>query len=159
MSKTQVSVALESDERSGQTARVRCPVFISVAAFMAAIFSTSAIDLRADWPGWRGPNGDGIAAPGQNPPLQWNETENVVWKAPIPGRGHGSPTVVGNDIYLATSDAGRGSQLALCFDRANGQLRWQTEVHAEGGDPGSMRTRRRLLRRSRAMTSSCMSTF
>lgn len=133
--KRKSAVGLDSGERSGHTACVRFPVAIFCAS-LAALLSTFAIDPRADWPAWRGPSGDGIAAAGQNPPLQWSETENVVWKSPIPGRGHSSPTVVGNEIYLATSDPARGSQSVLCFDRANGQLRWQTQVHAEGGDSG-----------------------
>jgi outer membrane protein assembly factor BamB len=100
------------------------------------VFPTFAVDPKLDWPGWRGPTGDGIAAAGQAPPVQWSDTENVLWKISLPGRGHGSPTVAGNDIYLATSDPARGSQSILCFDRSNGQLRWQTQVHAEGGESG-----------------------
>src|SRR6187402_635031 len=57
----------------------------------------------SDWPAWRGPTHDGLAASGQNPPIQWSETEGVLWKTPIPGRGHGSPTVAGDRIYLATA--------------------------------------------------------
>ena len=64
----------------------------------------SAVDPATDWPAWRGPTRDGIAAPGQNPPLHWSETEGVLWKEPLPGRGHGSPTVVGDRVYLATAD-------------------------------------------------------
>src|SRR5687767_303608 len=94
------------------------------------------IDPRLDWPAWRGPTGDGIAAAGQNPPTHWNENENVLWKSPVPGRGHSSPTVVGNNIYLATSDPARGSQSVLCFDRENGKLLWQTAVHKEGAESG-----------------------
>ena len=86
-----------------------------------------------DWPAWRGPTRDGIAAPGQNPPVQWSETENILWKAPVPGRGHGSPTVVGERIYLATADKTKPNQSVLCFDRGTGKLVWQTEVH--GGQP------------------------
>lgn len=89
-----------------------------------------------DWPSWRGPTRDGIAAPGQNPPIRWSETENVLWKAPIPGRGHSSPTVVGDRIYLATADPAQGSQSVLCLDRHTGRQLWATVVHPDGGDPG-----------------------
>ncbi|MBM3892649.1 MAG: hypothetical protein FJ388_26320, partial [Verrucomicrobia bacterium] len=44
-----------------------------------------------DWPWWRGPNQDNIAPPQQSPPVRWSATENVIWKADVPGRGHGSP--------------------------------------------------------------------
>src|SRR5690349_5305588 len=89
-----------------------------------------------DWPCWRGPTQDGIAAPGQSLPVKWSETENVLWKAPIPGRGHGSPTVIGDAIYLATADREKGSQSVLCLDRRTGKLIWETEVHAKEADPG-----------------------
>jgi outer membrane protein assembly factor BamB len=82
----------------------------------------------ADWPWWRGPNRNGIAA-AQKPPLKWSETENVLWKTAIPGRGHGSPIVVGDQIFLATADEDREIQSVLCFDRNSGRQRWQTEVH------------------------------
>src|SRR5688572_25833295 len=52
-----------------------------------------------DWPWWRGPNRNGVADAKQTPPLKWSETENVLWKIPIPGRGHGSPIVVGAQIF------------------------------------------------------------
>lgn len=100
---------------------------------------SSSADLMTpspgDWPWWRGPNHDGIAAADQKPPLKWSETENVVWKTSIPGRGHGSPTVVGNRIYLATADVEKQIQSVLCLDRATGKLVWQTPVHEGGFDP------------------------
>ncbi len=89
-----------------------------------------------DWPAWRGPARDGIAAPGQNPPVQWSESENILWKAPLPGRGHGSPTVVGDRIYLATEDRAKRSQSVLCLDRRAGKIIWQTEVHGGQADSG-----------------------
>ena len=91
-----------------------------------------AIDA-ADWPWWRGPQRNGVANPEQDPPIEWNETAGVIWKSPVPGRGHSSPTVVGKHVYLATSDEGQGSQSVLCFDRATGKQFWQTEVHPSGG--------------------------
>lgn len=96
----------------------------------------AAVNPALDWPGWRGPTGDGIAAQNQHPPTAWSESSNILWKAPVPGRGHGSPTVVGNHIYLATADQSAGSQSVLCFDRLTGKQLWQTEVHSAGGDPG-----------------------
>ena len=91
-----------------------------------------AQDPAADWPGWRGPKGDGSAAEGQKPPLTWSAEENVVWKAPVPGRGHGSPSVLGDRVYLAACDEKSGNQSVLCFDRATGRQVWEAEVHAGG---------------------------
>lgn len=87
-----------------------------------------------DWPAWRGPTRDGIAASGQKLPLHWSETENLLWRTPLPGRGHGSPTVVGDRIYLATADQEKSSQKVLCFDRKTGQPVWETLIHQGGLD-------------------------
>jgi len=83
----------------------------------------------ADWPAWRGPTRDGHAAPGQTVPVTWTETENIIWKASVRGKGHSSPTVVGKHIYLSTADHGTQEQLVLCFDRASGKLLWETVIH------------------------------
>jgi hypothetical protein len=82
-----------------------------------------------DWPWWRGPNRNGVADPMQKPPLKWSETENVLWKTPVPGRGHGSPIVVGDQIFLATADAKELTQSVLCYHRKTGMLIWQKEIH------------------------------
>ncbi len=42
----------------------------------------------ADWPWWRGPQRNGVADANQKPPLKWSEKENILWKSPVPGRGH-----------------------------------------------------------------------
>lgn len=85
-----------------------------------------------DWPWWRGPDRNGAASPHQDPPVKWSETENVLWKADVPGRGHGSPTVVGTRLFLATADHERETQSVLCFDRRTGQRLWETIVHRGG---------------------------
>jgi outer membrane protein assembly factor BamB len=82
-----------------------------------------------DWPWWRGPNRNGEADPKQKPPMKWSETENVLWKTPVPGRGHGSPIVVGDNIFLATADHLQETQSMLCYHRQTGKLLWQTEIH------------------------------
>lgn len=86
----------------------------------------------SDWPWWRGLNRDGIAAADQQPPLHWSETQNVIWKAAVPGRGHGSATVVGNQVFLATADEEREIQSVLCFDRQTGKQLWKTDLHSGG---------------------------
>lgn len=86
-----------------------------------------------DWPWWRGPNRNGIAAKNPDVPLEWSDTKNVKWKAEIPGRGHGSATVVGDQVFLATAEeTGGGSQSVLCFDRKSGKQLWKAVVHRGG---------------------------
>ncbi len=104
----------------------------------AATASEVETDLVAipstDWPWWRGPNRNGIASADQKPPLTWSETENVVWKSPVPGKGHGSPIVVGKQIYLQTAEKERDVQSVLCFQRETGKQLWRTDVHRGGMD-------------------------
>jgi outer membrane protein assembly factor BamB len=57
-----------------------------------------------NWPQWRGPGGHGIAE-GVYPDA-WSPTEGIAWKTAIPGRGHSSPVVWGDRIYLTTSIQG-----------------------------------------------------
>lgn len=83
----------------------------------------------ADWPCWRGPNHNGVAATDQNPPLLFNKDHNVRWKTPIPGRGHGSPIVVGDRVFLATADEQQQVQSMLCLDRQTGRMNWKSDVH------------------------------
>jgi outer membrane protein assembly factor BamB len=90
-----------------------------------------------DWPWWRGPSQDGSADAEQRVPLTWSDSENVIWKAPVPGRGHSSPTVVGDQIFLTTSTNEPEVQSVLCYDRSSGDLRWKTDVHF-GGFPEKM---------------------
>jgi outer membrane protein assembly factor BamB len=91
------------------------------------------IEIAAkDWPWWRGPSRDGVAPRDQKPPLRWSESENVLWKSTVPGRGHGSPTVVGERVFLATADSESEVQSVLCFDRQSGEQLWQTAVHRGG---------------------------
>ncbi|MEZ6144438.1 MAG: PQQ-binding-like beta-propeller repeat protein [Planctomycetaceae bacterium] len=84
-----------------------------------------------DWPWWRGPTRDGIAPAGQHPPTNWSSSESVLWKTPVPGKGHASPIVVGDRVYLPTADEAEQTQSVLCFDRQSGEpvgRRWCTTV-------------------------------
>ncbi len=86
----------------------------------------------SDWGWWRGPQHNGTADPAQTPPQEFGPEQNVVWRADIPGRGYGSPTVVGQRVFLATCDEERGAQLLLCFQRDSGDLLWSKEIHSSG---------------------------
>jgi outer membrane protein assembly factor BamB len=92
---------------------------------------------KDDWPWWRGPARDGVA-PAQKIPLQWTDVKNIVWEAPVPGRGHGSAIVVGERVFLATADEKEQVQGVLCLDRKSGKQLWHSEVHkgnfAKGGN-------------------------
>ena len=85
-----------------------------------------------DWPNWRGPSHNGIANAGQKPPIHFSATRNVVWKAKVPGRGHGTPIVVGNKVILLTADEQKKVQSVIAYNRSTGQQSWETDVHAGG---------------------------
>lgn len=59
-------------------------------------------DADKNWPQWRGPTATGAASHG-NPPIEWSESKNIRWKVAIPGRGHASPIVWGDRIYIQTA--------------------------------------------------------
>ena len=105
--------------------------WFAVLSMLTAVMAAEA--SAAYWPGWRGPTRDGVAAAGETMPLTWSDDDNLIWQAAVPGRGHGSPCVSGDAIYLATCDEGDGSQSVLAFDRSSGSLLWQQQVHATGG--------------------------
>jgi len=92
---------------------------------------------QSDWLWWRGPNSNGVAAEGESPPTEWNETKNVVWKVPVPGRGHSSPIAVGDRVILSTADERAQIQSVVCFDRSTGRQLWKTDV-SQGGFPAQI---------------------
>ena len=84
--------------------------------------------IRAEnWPGWRGPSGDGVSA-GKGIPTKWSSTENIAWKIPVPGEGHSSPIVWGDKVFLTSSLTEKNKRILLCIDRLSGQTVWKRDV-------------------------------
>ena len=84
--------------------------------------------IRAEnWPGWRGPSGDGVSA-GEGIPTKWSSTENIAWKIAVPGEGHSSPIVWGDKVFLTSSLTEKNKRILLCIDRLSGQTVWQRDV-------------------------------
>jgi outer membrane protein assembly factor BamB len=90
----------------------------------------------SDWPEFRGPTGQGIAADA-TPPVEWNAEKNIAWKAELPGAGWSSPIVYGGAIYLTTAlldgDGNPRSLRALRINGDNGAVEWDQEVFAWSG--------------------------
>jgi outer membrane protein assembly factor BamB len=81
----------------------------AAAAILSALFLSpagSAAPADTQWAQWRGPEGRGIGAPGTYP-TEWSATRNIAWKSPVPGRGHSSPVVWGDRVFVTTSIEGR----------------------------------------------------
>ncbi|MFO0904464.1 MAG: PQQ-binding-like beta-propeller repeat protein [Pirellulales bacterium] len=116
-------------------------VVLSFAVLRGAAAADPQLGLAAypklsatDWPWWRGPERNGKTAPTTSVPTAWSDTQNVAWKAPVPGRGHSSPVVVGERVYLTTADERQQVHSVLAFDRDSGRQLWKTDV-SRGGFP------------------------
>ena len=115
-----------------------------------------AEDPDSNWPQWRGPGGQGIFED-HKLPLEWGTDRNLHWKAAIPGKGHSSPVIWGDKIFLTA--AVQGSKLEkptaikhfvngeefqhphwsgsdhtwtlqlLCLDRLSGRILWEQTAY------------------------------
>jgi outer membrane protein assembly factor BamB len=82
---------------------------------------------RNYWPHWRGPSIQGIVE-GKGYLDRWSETENVAWKVSVPGRGHSTPIIWGDRIFLTTAAKDGSRRSILSFRRSDGKLLWDTPV-------------------------------
>ncbi len=88
--------------------------------------------VRADrrqrpWSQFRGPTGDGVARLA-DPPISWNEGQNLAWKIAIPGRGWSSPVVSEGKIWLTAAVEEEGSLRALAVAAESGEILHDVEV-------------------------------
>lgn len=99
-----------------------------------------------NWPQWRGPLATGVAPHG-DPPVEWSDQKNVRWKVALPGRGHGTPIVWGDRVFVTAAEpfgpklkprkSGRPGAhdnlavsqkhrfIAMAIDRTTGKFVWQ----------------------------------
>lgn len=82
--------------------------------------------FAANWPHWRGPNFNG-STDEKGLPESWSKTENVVWKAPLPGPSGSSPVIWGDHVFVSTPDAQKNLNL-IALNRKDGSVRWQKQV-------------------------------
>jgi len=99
---------------------MRRPLLATWALVYAAVLPAAA----EPWPSWRGPRADGTSTETQVP-LRWSEEQNVLWKAPVPGRGHSSPIVWGDRVFVVTCDERKKERTLLCLGAADGKERWR----------------------------------
>lgn len=94
-----------------------------------SLLAAHSEEYNRNWPQWRGPAGNGLVLHG-DPPLTWAEDKNVKWKADLPGLGHASPIVWGNNVFILTAvksqnDSELYSFTVLCFDLRSGKTLWR----------------------------------
>ena len=110
-------------------------VAFSPAPRAAANTSATMVEVEGEgakyWPRWRGPSGQGIVTTGTYRD-RWSPAEGVKWKVPVPGRGHSSPVIWGDRIFL-TTEYDDGAKLSmLAFRRSDGRKLWETVVPTDG---------------------------
>src|SRR5260370_27019180 len=76
-----------------------------VLSLAAPAVATPALATDLNWPQFRGPEGQGVTRE-TGIALEWSDTKNVLWKTELPGRGHSSPIVWGDRIFLTTAIEG-----------------------------------------------------
>jgi outer membrane protein assembly factor BamB len=107
------------------------PGFYFSVTVLAVSFLLNVGGARAEnWPGWRGPRGDGTSLE-EGIPVRWSGAENIAWKAPVRFIGHASPVVWEDRVFLVGTDLEKQERLVTAFDRQAGRELWtRTVVHS-----------------------------
>lgn len=111
-------------------ARARRASLLSLSTLLCLPLTAVAAgpETEPNWPGWRGASGQGVSTETRLP-LSWSATENVRWRAAIPGRGHSSPVVWGERVFLTTDIEGEPVPSASAVKHFDGG---QEFVHPDG---------------------------
>ena len=94
---------------------------LPLTAILAGAFLSISLAHGADWPQFRGPDGDGHAA-AKGMPLNWSESQNVKWKTPTHGKAWSSPVIQGDQVWLTTATEDGKELSALCLNRDSGKI-------------------------------------
>jgi hypothetical protein len=106
-------------------------MFLTIAILTGGMVSGAA--ATTDWPGFRGPWGNGYASvPGDRQPaglpLHWSETNNIKWKTAIPFKGWSTPVVMGGQVWLTTTTEDGHDFYAICVDATTGEIRFNEKL-------------------------------
>src|SRR5499427_1573841 len=106
-----------------QTALRALRFFVVCASLCCSVLGFPRLMAYAgdNWPQFRGPEGTGHSD-ARDLPLNWSETNNVVWKTPIHDRGWSSPVIYGDQIWLTTATQDGRKLYAVCVDRVTGRV-------------------------------------
>ena len=99
---------------------------------LRSVLALLALPLAAaaqDWPHWRGPNFDGSTT-AAGLPLKIARDQHVLWRAELPGPGASTPIVLGERVFVSSTDAKQEKLVALCLDRETGKLLWRADVES-----------------------------
>lgn len=98
----------------------------SLALLVVVLFSSGTVQAE-NWPAWRGPRGDGLSIE-TDLPVQWSSEENVVWKTLIPGRGHSSPIIWDDMVFVTSCVEEKDTRTLTRLDRVSGKIVWEKQV-------------------------------
>ena len=97
------------------------------------VLAIQASATAADWTAWRGPLGTGISDE-TGVPLRWSTDSNIKWKVALPEPGNSTP-IVWKDRVFITGVPKKGARALMCYDRADGKLRWSQKVEYAEEEP------------------------
>src|SRR5262245_2737109 len=126
---------------------------IAIIAFRAPTLIPAAPERLSgaeQWPQFRGPRG-GVVADDPRLPDSWSATENVVWRADIPGVAWSSPIVWDDQIFVTSAINTNGDAIpkpglygSTQVTNARTPVRWV--VYAVDFETGKIRWERELAR-------------
>ena len=102
-------------------------------ALLLALGTTLVAHAADNWPQWRGPNGNAVAADGDYPEVFSGE-RGLLWKVKLPGVGSSTPAVWDDQIFVTCSVD--GDDAIVCYD-FDGNERWKKLLGP--GKPGKHR--------------------
>jgi outer membrane protein assembly factor BamB len=85
---------------------------------------TAATAMAQEWTRFRGPNGSGLSPAAI--PARWTD-KDVNWKVKLPGRGHSSPVLWGQRIFVTCGEDKTGRRLVVCLRAEDGKQLWLRE--------------------------------
>ena len=93
-----------------------------------AVLLLAPLPSDSDWPGFRGPTGDGVAA-SAGAPILWDRETNVRWRVDLSRPANGSPIVVNSRVFLTLPEDEDGQERSLyCFDADSGEKLWARTI-------------------------------
>lgn len=95
-----------------------------LALILSLAFASSP--FAADWAQWRGPEFNG-SSPEKGLPSQWGK-ESAAWALEMPGPSAATPVVLGDEVFVSTTDAQTKTLHALCLDRKSGKILWDNKT-------------------------------
>ena len=127
-------------------------LIVPIAVILSALAFPAEAKADENWPQWRGPEQNGVGN-ASGLPETWSDTENIVWKTPLPCWSGGSPAIWGDRIFVtspskgeekkpepkqegrrrgrrgeSSRDPGGSELLLLCIAKEDGAILWERQL-------------------------------